>query len=95
MEEIKTSGRIPLGSVTAGKVGNSIKVTIPSDADVEAGTEFNAFIEEQDGRDRIVFEVKPKKHVNIWHTDFVKEHDFQKDKEIIGELQDNRVGREI
>jgi antitoxin component of MazEF toxin-antitoxin module len=78
-----------LGVFTAGKVGNSIKVTIPATAEIENGTSLEIF-QRADGS----LVMKPQ-HVNIWKTDYVANHDFEADKRIIGNLDGARVGKEI
>lgn len=78
-----------LGTFTVRKHGNTVKVTIPSSAKIEGGTQLEV-IQTSDGS----LVMKPK-HVNIWDTDFVKHHDFEVDKKIIGNTDGTRVGREI
>jgi antitoxin component of MazEF toxin-antitoxin module len=90
MDTKKKNERKELGTFTAGKVGNSIKITIPADANVKAGTLLEAYLE-PDGR--LVYQ--PKTNENFWDSDFVNSHNFEHDKEIIGELQGTSVGKEV
>ncbi|WP_127848601.1 hypothetical protein [Lacticaseibacillus hulanensis] len=89
MDATKKSRLKSLGTFTVGKVGNFMKVTIPSSAEIVSGTQLEIF-QEADGS----LVLKPK-HVNIWNTDLVKHHDFEADKKTIGNLDGMRVGREI
>jgi hypothetical protein len=85
-----TTNKKILGTFTVGKVGNSLKVTIPAGAGIKNGSKVIASITDNG---ELVYTTE-KKHVNIWHTDFVKSDEFKRDKEIIGELQGTPVGKE-
>lgn len=80
-----------LGTFTADKIGNSIKVTIPAAANIEAGTLLEAFLESDDC---LVYQPKSEKNQNFWDSDFVQNHDFEHDKAIFSELQGHRIGKE-
>ena len=80
------------GNFIVRKTGNSLSLTIPKKANIAEGTEFQLSI---NSAGQLVF-TPEKKHVNIWHTDKAKNHDFEADKKIVGTPDDfGKVGREL
>lgn len=84
--------RKALGTFTAEQVGDALKITIPTSANIKPGTLLVAYLE-PDGS--LVYQPKPEKQLNFWDSDFVQNHNFAADQAIIGELQGHRVGREV
>ncbi|WDF82830.1 hypothetical protein PQ472_00900 [Lacticaseibacillus pabuli] len=91
-EKTKKSDLERAGTFTVGRVGNSLKVTIPTSAHIREGEQLTLYLE---ANGTLVYRPK-KRHVSIWDTDFVNHYDFDADKKAIGTSDDvKHVGKEL
>jgi len=81
-----------VGTFTVERVGNSLKVTIPTSAHIQEGEQLTLYLAENGS---LVY--RPKKtHTSVWDTDFADDYDFDADKKAIGTSDDyKRVGKEL
>lgn len=81
-----------VGTFTVERVGDSLKVTIPTSAHIQEGEQLTLYLANNGS---LVY--RPKKtHISVWDTDFVDDYDFDADKEVIETSDDyKRIGKEL
>lgn len=77
------------GNFVTRKSGNSLSLTVPSDAGIPEGKEYVLTIME-DG----TLAYRPQRQ-NPWHTSAAKDYDFRSDLHKINFSEEKRMGREL